>query len=106
MVLAPAGTCGCTCETGPTSLILPFSISTAADESTFPERGSSNRPAFMRIGEGDWATSCVAANIPTANDKIRLTFIPFFSDEMHQNHFCSRDRKNLRNPRAGSLANL
>src|SRR5438309_8173927 len=30
----------------------------------------------------------------------------FVSDEMHQNHYCSRARKNLRNPPACDVANL
>src|SRR4029077_10184232 len=63
MILMPAGALACTCEGGPTSLILPFSISTAAGESTFPVRGSSRRPAFTRVrGAGDWAASCPAEN--------------------------------------------
>lgn len=33
----------------PTSLILPFSASTAAGASTFPVRGSSSRPAFTTV---------------------------------------------------------
>jgi len=35
----------------------------AAGESTFPVRGSSRRPAFIRVtGAGDWAMSCPVEN--------------------------------------------
>jgi hypothetical protein len=51
----------------------------AAGESTFPVHGSSNRPAFTNVvGEGDWAASCVAANIVTANEKIRFKLMCSF----------------------------
>src|SRR6202165_701952 len=63
MVLTPAGASACTRAGEPTSLIFPFSISTAAGESTFPVWGSSSRPAFTRdTEEGDWAASCPVGN--------------------------------------------
>src|ERR1700730_4027449 len=62
MVLTPSA-CACTCVGEPTSLILPFSIRTAAGESTFPVLGSSRWPAFTRVtGAGDWATICAIEN--------------------------------------------
>ncbi len=79
IVFASLGVCDWSCEGKPTSLILLSSISTAAGDRTFPERGSSKRPAFIRVvGKGDSAASCVAANIPTAKGKIRPTFICSF----------------------------
>ena len=59
----------------PTSLILPFSIRTAAGESTFPERGSSNRPAFINVEVASvCGTSCAAPDRNIANGRIRFTF--------------------------------
>src|SRR6266404_7379707 len=63
MVLTPDGAFACTREGWPTSLILPFSIKTAAGEITFPVLGSSRWPAFTRVtGAGDWATICPIEN--------------------------------------------
>src|SRR6185437_12874017 len=47
MIFAPAG--GCTFAGVPTSLILSFSISTAAGEITLPVRGSSRWAASTRV---------------------------------------------------------
>src|ERR1700730_12231260 len=63
MVLTPVGVSACTRESVPTSLILSFSISTAAGESTFPVRGSRRWPAFTRVMlAGGWAASCPVEN--------------------------------------------
>src|SRR5207248_4911424 len=74
MILASAGACVCMCAGGPTSLILPPSIRTAAGESTFPVRGSSRRLALTRVFEaGASATTRSAAKRRTAKTrKVRI----------------------------------
>jgi hypothetical protein len=68
MVLEPAGARACNCKGDPTSLILPFSMSTAAGESTFPVLGSRSRPAFTRVvTAGVWAASGPARSTPKSN---------------------------------------
>src|SRR5882762_4758914 len=70
MVLTP-GACACTSVGEPTCLILPFSMSTAAGESTCPVRGSSIRPALTRVWTvGVWATTSPMEN-KTKNNAAR-----------------------------------
>src|SRR5262245_33084404 len=93
IVLASPDTCACTCCGEPTSLILSFSIRTAAGESMLPLRGSNSRPDFINVtGTDDSATRCAALNMQTANGNIRLIFrfIYKFNGEMQQEQHCSR----------------
>jgi hypothetical protein len=48
------------CDADPTCLILSPSVTTAAEVSTCPLRGSSSRPALVRVtGVAVWAISCI-----------------------------------------------
>src|SRR6476659_5794963 len=67
MTFVPEG--ACTFAGAPTSLILPFSISTAAGESTLPVRGSSKRPALTIVIA---ALELAATQIRSAKAAIRL----------------------------------